>query len=1005
MAEEINKPKPESPLTLYNMQTGQPETLRPGEAEQAILRGTHSVPKGARVNLVDQDGNAGGIDSSQLRDALSQGFRLETPFEKVVNDYVEENEGIGGELKAGINAAVNELGFGVPDIVEREFGDPLEFAKKQKLAEERELGTILGTVAGVGGSLVTGGPLFRAATKAGSLAARGTEKALENALTRAGVESSKTIAQQLAPKLTRTVVSGAAEGAVAVAPRVLTEAAIGDTELAAEALVLGAGVGGLLGGTIAAASPVLRGINGIYKTGKNAVTSRLGLGADDLVNKAAIAESGTPRLAKQDFEIDRKMAEKLQNVRARDYDQIIADAKILGIPPEQLTYDVLTDNQFIKNRVGAMSTTPRPVGVKYRQQIADNGEKVIDAIQQSLGRIEKESVEQVAKQVKEQADTVIREGLDAANALYNKRAQEFSLIKLSDDEALSIYDQSQKLIRDRVGKLNASTRVKDDVLDEVTKFSDFTSDDMSLETLFNGRKKLREQKNFLFRTGSPEKLEAARIVDELDTLITKRIEDTLEARARDLPVEAQAIPEVKNLMDIARGADAEYRALKANQKTVAEALGWKAGVRKTPGQFLEELTNMSDTALFSKLSNIDARLLKNLDAVAPEMANVVKAVRRNSLVRQTGKGEFGVSSTLKRYKEMDSALKDVIFTAEEKARLDAASRLWSRMELNFNKSNSATALQFAGGQRWVDKILDETIGLGTDFAFDKSLQQALKSGEAVESTVKMLKTTGQILDATDEAVTQVLTNTVPKIQSQRVKVGSVLSRSLMESGPKAKKSAESDEGDPQKLLKDWADRAAEVVMNTENGLNRLDDLFSGLADMGVPETAAQAQGKAVGAMTYLVDQLPTLLSPVNDFSADQLPRVPLSEISAFERRLETVMNPGVVAQRLKDGTLTRENVETMAAVYPRLYNIMRERAMQSIATNGMKASSYQARLKLGLLLSLDTHYSLSSHALQALQTTPARMAEAQAQGQVPGRPNALTLANRQMTQDQRLQNS
>lgn len=86
-----------------------------------------------------------------------------------------------------------------------------------------------------------------------------------------------------------------------------------------------------------------------------------------------------------------------------------------------------------------------------------------------------------------------------------------------------------------------------------------------------------------------------------------------------------------------------------------------------------------------------------------------------------------------------------------------------------------------------------------------------------------------------------------------------------------------------------------------------------------PEPLAQAAGtKQLAAIDYLESTKPVALAARNPFSKTQ-PRPNPVDVSRWMRRVDTANNPTSVLGHMKDGTLTREHVETLQTLYPKFY--------------------------------------------------------------------------------------
>jgi hypothetical protein len=98
-------------------------------------------------------------------------------------------------------------------------------------------------------------------------------------------------------------------------------------------------------------------------------------------------------------------------------------------------------------------------------------------------------------------------------------------------------------------------------------------------------------------------------------------------------------------------------------------------------------------------------------------------------------------------------------------------------------------------------------------------------------------------------------------------------------------------------------------------------------------------------------------------TADPLqPHLPQSKIDPdpvalqqYANRVEVAQNPAVVFDRIKDGSLTPEHVETLKAVYPALVPQYQSALMEAIQ-DSKHPIPYEVRHGLGMLLDVPTTY-------------------------------------------------
>lgn len=249
---------------LFNATTGLLEDVE--SPEESYLSGTHGILKTETANLVSPDsGDVFKIPQPEVEGLLRTGFTFEGEDAALTRKIRNEvkGEGFYGGLKKFVKEAADEaLTLGTSEAFLDAKQDPKSEAYKRRQAEEEAhpIANIAGGLTGGAISLLYGGPIWKGMGWAGTKAAQGALKA------------ATVLGTSKAAQLTGKALAGAAkfgtEGALAVAPRSageaageilreqgkLSEEALGDPEVVAEALagfgedllegaVLGAGLG------------------------------------------------------------------------------------------------------------------------------------------------------------------------------------------------------------------------------------------------------------------------------------------------------------------------------------------------------------------------------------------------------------------------------------------------------------------------------------------------------------------------------------------------------------------------------------------------------------------------------------------------------------------------------------------------------------------------------------------------------------------------------------------
>lgn len=251
-------------MDVFDVKSGQPVAVdNPEQMREGLLNGQFSFKKGSKVNVFKGD-EVYQIPAGEVFQALDSGWEIETPNITAVREYLKENDNLVGSMKVGAYEFANALTFGVPDIVMRNSGNPLEWAKLNALRDEHVTASLLGEVSGLGANIYS-------LARTGIL--KGTEKISEKAVdvlaNRIGAtlgtgvskaaanRAAKGILAKTASKVTkgmgivgRNIGQSALEGGIDMAVPASVEALFGNYDEAAETLLLGTAFGGILGGTL-----------------------------------------------------------------------------------------------------------------------------------------------------------------------------------------------------------------------------------------------------------------------------------------------------------------------------------------------------------------------------------------------------------------------------------------------------------------------------------------------------------------------------------------------------------------------------------------------------------------------------------------------------------------------------------------------------------------------------------------------------------------------------------
>lgn len=164
---------------------------------------------------------------------------------------------------------------------------------------------------------------------------------------------------------------------------------------------------------------------------------------------------------------------------------------------------------------------------------------------------------------------------------------------------------------------------------------------------------------------------------------------------------------------------------------------------------------------------------------------------------------------------------------------------------------------------------------------------------------------------------------------------------------------------------------AEEIRQLSSDPQALENRLAGMMDRDVqrefPGIAGRMQGQAVTGLSYLAQSLPPASQPTAFGSLDRIPPS-LAEVDAFRRRAGAVEDPVSVFEHAADLTVTADEVEALAAVYPHMLRDLQ--ADVSIMISELdELPPYQVRVALGTLLQVPADQSLAPDFIMRMQRT------------------------------------
>lgn len=166
----------------------------------------------------------------------------------------------------------------------------------------------------------------------------------------------------------------------------------------------------------------------------------------------------------------------------------------------------------------------------------------------------------------------------------------------------------------------------------------------------------------------------------------------------------------------------------------------------------------------------------------------------------------------------------------------------------------------------------------------------------------------------------------------------------------------------------------------------------GMADVA-PRAAAAITQRTTAAAQFLASKLPPPPSNPNLLQPGlNKTKWTDEQVDKISRYAATIKDPLSAVDDLKEGKLSPETVEALQAVYPKLYDEMRQAAIEEVALHGDEMP-YDSVLQLSLLLGFQGHPTLNPQFMQRIQSAHASAAEAtQAQAPSPSNTKPMQFA-------------
>lgn len=978
-------------MNLYNTKTRKIDPIDDEEAlQQALLSGTHSFEAGTKVEVLNPAGERGTVPAENVAEAIKAGYKIETPTQRTVREYVRENDGLKGDLKVGLGQLVDEAALGIPEMIFDKTGNPLDVAKKEALKKEHDLANTLGGITGFGASLLTGGPLWKAGSKVGEkVTAHVAEKLAVKAGEEVGSRTIKSAAKDIVGRMASKAAGAGVEGGIVSLPHAITEAALGDPGDAAETVLAGVGIGTLLGGGGALAKDfarlskeaVLKGAGlvtsqkeTIKSLARKGVTVATGVPEGDLeyyllnpdrVNAAPEREAIKDRIdegyAKLKTAVDVKREQLIQAQRQMDeaYTATYAD---LTNPK--------TDREAVSTLMGAADEQKKVLG--------SLSEQAEDALARMKGTISKKEIE---KLVVDQIET-LRVG--GRGGLTDEAIED--LVEEFGESVLKQVENNGAI----VGEVNkAAEGYLNGLLGDLQKLPEQLTGSEARQIMRGLR--LDAQKSFGAGAGA---------FDTVKERLIKNISEPLSNKLKKKSLEYDQY--MGRMWAISKNLSKVSRLVKTENKTAQTIQKMFTDKGTFDREAIEELAALTGKDLLAPLEKYRLKVeLKEAakrgditDKVVPELYGKVKRLEAEfKLAEQAFEPVRRLTPERTQAIILNQGYKNA--SIENRRALEALSKIEGEDFLTLIKDRNVrdsfskerpngsrrtllgTMLgSLAGGP--LGAPIGAAAGATVDVYGGEILKRLIDANRNVAGLLfseKAMKRAAEKIDEIPGMLSRMSERAKPKAMRSAVGYGVLR---LMISDTEEKPSEARRIPDRIRDLDRVRDKAAVLVSDPSAAAEKITELTRPISEGGAPGIGEALAQKASVAMNYLYKEMPKPPRPRSPFA----PKVPYkpsdSEIAAFEDKAQVAADPFSVLTELEHGTLTRHHIDALKAIYPGIHKMIVGK-IQSAVVDGVKPLTYAQRVKLSLLIDAPLDVSLEPRAVAYYQEAHGAVEEAEKQ--------------------------
>ena len=945
---------------LVDKETGARVTVTDAQLQDLLASGQASryqVAADAEIRVVDTE--TGAVRTASAKDlgtVLAGGFEIASAAQ-VVEDQKQQQfgEGVGNAVRTAAEAGFNAATLGAGDAILTGFGADPDAIQERRARNEVSaiVGTGVGLIAPVLASGGAGAPAAATAlgrtAQLGGAALRSTPTAL---LARAGrVATEKAVERFGGGLLTRAAieggvgaVEGAAFGAGTAASNLAlnAESALGDHETVGEYVWASAKEGALFGAAAGAGTTLAIG-------GAAAMTDKARqLGAKVL--NAEVADELLDSFAFSTTRARKKFAD--------DAERFITNggAKRAGrIYREEIDFQPSDTVESIGAKMQAKAELYRE---RAREIIARADEKVAPvSVMDVRERVRNEVLSEMrsrgsgieskraARRVEKEIDEIL--GVREIKDLQSERASLLALRGEKSRELIGAVDEKLRVASARADELEAAAIA-----------AERRADDIGSRTLATEER---------YRGGATREERAAqrrlRVGHDVEVGSAKKAAEAARKAANEARAEAVGLA-AKRAGYVERFAKAPERLVYLNRK-------------------IEELSTVTYSELRRRRIAFADDLQLARKGQNPALEGMQRADRAIEREIMDGAEAAGLIDDFKSTKERISAFSIGAAAAEDTIKRDQANRFLSMSDMqSFQAGFIGDAMLF--GLDMGSLGMGLLMGTANKLIREKGSQTVVALSQRVEGLRKIQTQAQQIERAADSATTGIIDTLKGAAKGARSGAG-ILAGAL---GSREEKYA---------AYERKRDALAQMQANPELFAQRVAPVD------GAPNVTQAAAITGQRAAQFLSSKLPAQ-RPGSRIRADldKTRRVSDAEVNKFLRYARAVEDPISVLQDAARGDVTREGVEALRAVYPKMYQRLVTNVVEAIADLD-KPPPMSSLVQMSLVLGQPLHFSMRPEFIAAHQQMYAAAKQQQAQPRPPSQQAAPNSAQALQTPSQRIE--